>query len=64
MDGGIGIAWWFSHANKRDKHIGKNMNGHHAFKMERVWGMVGRKLRVRTYFKKRIARFAYRLLCS
>ena len=34
MDGSIGTAWWFGHANKRDKRIGKNMDGRRAFKME------------------------------
>jgi hypothetical protein len=44
MEGTIGTAWWFGHTNERDIRIGKNMNGHRAFKMERADGKLRRKL--------------------
>ncbi|OQW66556.1 MAG: hypothetical protein BVN28_00295 [Nitrospira sp. ST-bin4] len=44
MDGSIGTAWWFGHANKRDERIGRNMDGYRAFKMERADGKLSRKL--------------------
>jgi len=44
MDGSIGTAWWLGHTHERDKRIGKNMNGHRVFKVERADGMLRRKL--------------------
>ena len=38
MDGSIGTTRWFGYANKRNKRIGKKMDGQRAFEMGRVNG--------------------------
>jgi hypothetical protein len=62
MDGGIGTPWWLGDEHKRNKRIGEQRNGQRAFKMDRVHRVVRRKLRMRSYFEKRIACPAYRFL--